>query len=428
MDAGSKVAQAINLNSSNGGLTVLLIGNYGYDRQESMQRFAKVLADELPKHGVEVIVCNPAPLFGTLRPSAVGLGKWLGYIDKFIIFPVLLARQLSSLKTQCLERERGLVAHICDHSNAVYVRYLGTVGHLVTCNDLLAVRSALGEIKQNATRWSGRFLQKMILAGLNRAQRVACISEATGSDLLRISKLSPNRVGVIYMGQNHPYHPVPSATARTRIARGLDGQEISDSTFILHVGGNHWYKNRRAVLEIYGAMRTLMASIGAAAIPRLVMIGPSPTSEMNVVLDRQPELKAEVVFLQDITNEELAAFYSVAELLLFPSIEEGFGWPISEAQACGCRVVTTGKAPMTEVGGDAAAYLSPADVDGSDADGFERAARGVVEILNEDHSSRRQRIERGLKNAARFSTDGMVRQYLETYREVILRVTGSCLN
>ena len=58
-----------------------------------------------------------------------------------------------------------------------------------------------------------------------------------------------------------------------------------------------------------------------------------------------------------VGNEALAALYSGAELLLFPSLEEGFGWPIIEAQASGCRVVTTGKAPMTEVGGNAAFYL-----------------------------------------------------------------------
>ena len=409
-------------------LTVLLIGNYAYDRQESMQRFAKVLAGELPKHGVEVVACEPIPFFGRLRPSPVGLGKWLGYIDKFVLFPVLLARRVSILKARHPESARGFVVHICDHSNAVYVRCLGKVSHLVTCNDLLAIRSARGEFKQNATRWSGRFLQDMILSGLDRAQRVACISEATSRDLLRVSKLPPNRVGVIYMGQNFPYKPVPSTAARSRIAGRLNSRWPSDFTFILHVGGNHWYKNRRGVIEIYAAFRALMASLGASAIPRLVMIGPAPTPEMNAVLDRQPGLRAEVAFLQDVTNEELEAFYSAAELLLFPSLEEGFGWPISEAQACGCRVVTTGKNPMTEVGGDAAAYLSPEEVDGSSADGFQRAARNLAEVLGEDPLSRRQRIERGLRNAERFSTGEMIHRYLETYREITNTAAGPSLN
>ncbi len=51
--------------------------------------------------------------------------------------------------------------------------------HLVTCHDLLAIRSALGEIKENPTKLTGRRLQSMILTGLVRSQRIACVSEQT---------------------------------------------------------------------------------------------------------------------------------------------------------------------------------------------------------------------------------------------------------
>ena len=78
---------------------------------------------------------------------------------------------------------------------------------------------------------------------------------------------------------------------------------------------------------------------------------------MNEFMDAHPEMAASVIPLTNVDNETLRALYSAAELLLFPSLEEGFGWPIVEAQACGCRVVTSQKAPMTEAGGDAAFYL-----------------------------------------------------------------------
>jgi glycosyltransferase involved in cell wall biosynthesis len=400
-------------------LHVLLIGNYLNDQQESMQRFATVLAEELPKHGVEVETCHPTPVFGRLRPSAFGLGKWLGYIDKFVVFPFALRRRISRRTNECRDQGRKFLVHICDHSNAHYTRYLNAIPHLVTCNDLLAIRSARGEIKQNVTRRSGRLLQSMILNGLNRAGRVACISEATSKDLLRLSNLSASQVKVIYMGQNHPYRPVPLAAARRQIAQTPGVQMAADCPYVLHVGGNHWYKNRVGVLEIYAALRRVMAATGAARIPKLVMIGPERTLEMDALVNREPELSGEVIFLHGVSNEDLGAFYSAAELLLFPSLEEGFGWPITEAQACSCRVVTTGKAPMTEVGGDAAVYLSPADVDGTDAGGSERAARIIAGLLNEDDVSRQRRIAQGLENADRFSTAEMIRQYVETYQEII---------
>src|SRR5207249_6761486 len=100
------------------------------------------------------------------------------------------------------------VVHICDHSNALYVRHIEKRPHLVTCNDMLAIRSAHGEFPQNRTGWSGRILQRWILAGLRRARRLTCISEATRHDVLRLTGHRPEVVSVTYMGQNFPYMPV----------------------------------------------------------------------------------------------------------------------------------------------------------------------------------------------------------------------------
>jgi glycosyltransferase involved in cell wall biosynthesis len=70
----------------------------------------------------------------------------------------------------------------------------------------------------------------------------------------------------------------------------------------------------------------------------------------------------DVIELIDPSNEELQALYSCANLMLFPSLQEGFGWPIIEAQACGCPVVTSNRMPMTEIGGDAATYIDPDNI------------------------------------------------------------------
>jgi hypothetical protein len=59
----------------------------------------------------------------------------------------------------------------------------------------------------------------------------------------------------------------------------------------------------------------------------------------------------QVVFARGLTNEALEVAYSSAGLLLFPSLAEGFGWPIIEAQACGCPVLTTAEPPRNEIGG-----------------------------------------------------------------------------
>lgn len=371
-------------------MKVLLVANYEPDRQESMLRFATALETGLRAAGCIVTVARPRPFFGRLRWGNTGLAKWLGYLDKFVLFPPRLRRAA-----------RGAdVVHICDHSNAMYVPHVEARPHLVTCNDMLAVRSAQGDFPQNRTGRTGRILQWWILDSLRRAKRLTCISEATRTDVLRLTGQPPERVSVTYMGFNHAYAPVieiAQAAEARRCGEPFDRDVFAryglpSEPYLLHVGGAQWYKNRAGVVAAHTAL-------GPDA-PRLLIVGRAGT-----------DLPASVEHRADVNNEALAALYSGAELLLFPSLEEGFGWPIIEAQACGCRVVTTNKAPMTEVGGHAAFYVS------DPSDPSEIAAR-VRDALLQDAVTRRGFIAGGLANAARFSTQRMIREYQTIYREL----------
>ena len=91
---------------------VLLIGNYPLDRQQSMQRFTNMMLQGLNAAGVSAEVVAPAPVLGKLFGSDNFIGKWLGYIDKFILFP----RQLRSRLAR-----RPAVVHIFYNSNAMYI-------------------------------------------------------------------------------------------------------------------------------------------------------------------------------------------------------------------------------------------------------------------------------------------------------------------
>ena len=96
---------------------------------------------------------------------------------------------------------------------------------------------------------------------------------------------------------------------------------------------------------------------------------------------------------------------------LFPSLYEGFGFPVIEAQACGCPVVTTQRAPLTEIGGNAAVYIE----DPLDASA---AAEAVLQILRFGPSERQQMQQRGLLNASRFSERGMIEGYIDLYHKL----------
>jgi glycosyltransferase involved in cell wall biosynthesis len=405
-------------------VNVILVGNYPFDQQESMQRFANLLVAELPKLGVDVTLVAPRPLLGLLKPSAVGLGKWLGYLDKFLVFPFSLRRAIGRLR-----RSQGdggaVIVHICDHSSSPYVRYLHGVAHLVTCHDLLAIRMARDEFGSGMVGRAGRQYQRIIANGLRRAGRIVCVSHSTKLDLVRLIGRSADEIVVLHNGLNHPYAPLPFDLARQRVSALLSQLRLAPAggrefSYILHVGGNHWYKNRAGVLRIYASVRAECQRLGMK-VPKLIAAGPRPTPELLRITRDYPEWKDDFIFPGPVANEDLRALYSAAELLLFPSFEEGFGWPIVEAQACGCRVVTTGRAPMTEIGGEAAVYLDPAWV-GSLSGGEDprRAAQTVLEVLTEDPSARASRVAGGLQNAARFSGNRMAEEYLRLYRELAL--------
>ena len=353
-----------------------------------MQRFAKMLQVGLVELGHEVRLIRPEPFFGRLRLSSNGLRKWLGYVDKFLLFPHQL-REAASWAD---------VVHICDHSNAVYIKFLN-VPHLVTCHDFLAICSALGELKENPTKWTGRQLQRMILTGLQRSQRLACVSEKTRTELLRLAKVDNSIVSVIYNGLNYPYSPMEETESRKRLnSLGL----ASNPPFILHVGGNYWYKNRLGVLAIFNYLRQEPDLSGL----HLVMLGQPFTNQMQQFI-RDNILEMHVKELVAVENEDLRALYSSATALIFPSLQEGFGWPIVEAQACGCPVFTSNRAPMTEVGGDAAIYIEP--------NSPKEAAKKIAGNIPFPEKSKKA----GLKNAKNYSMIKMINEYVQVYQEML---------
>lgn len=370
-------------------MKILLIGNYQLDAIKSMDKFAQMLEAYLSQFGHQVRIICPQPCLGGISLFPRFIRKWLAYIDKLILFPPQLLQELSWAD----------VVHVCDHGNAVYVKYLQASPHIVTCHDLFAIRAGLGEFSQYQTGWTGKKLQQMILKGLDRTQKVVCVSEATKNDLLRLSTLDEKAVSVIPMGLNYPYSPMKACEAKER----LESLGIPvNCSFILHVGANHWYKNRLGVLSIF---QQLIPDSQASKF-YLVMAGKPMTNEMHQFI-QQHKLEQRVIELVDINNEDLRALYSSAIALLFPSLYEGFGWPIIEAQACGCPVFTSNSPPMNDIGGEAAIYI--------EANNPQAAVAKIIDYLPNLEELKLKSII----NAQKFSTEIMINQYLNLYEIAI---------
>jgi glycosyltransferase involved in cell wall biosynthesis len=370
-------------------LRVLLIGNYVPDRQQSMLRFGEMMKRGLQERAVDVTLLQPDARWLGQRNAGSGLGKWLGHGDKLVRFPAIL---------RAAARNHDVI-HILDHSNAPYCRTISDRPHLVTCHDLLAIRSAMGEFPENPTRWSGRRLQAMILRGIKQARMVACVSRATQTDLARIAGINGERSRVVPNGLNHPYCPMPAADVAARLsAHGIP----TGTRYLLHVGGNHWYKHRSAALRIAAALRR----IDGHGDIRLVMVG-EPLDDALRTLATTEGLTGHLHELPGISNDDLNALYNGALGLVFPSLYEGFGWPVIEAQSAGCPAFISDRAPLPEVAGTSAIRFDPLKPD--------LAATAIAEAL----PRRAQLAAAGSENVARYSAAAMIDGYLSLYRTLI---------
>lgn len=366
---------------------VLLVGNYGPDRQESMGRFTQMLAEGFKAAGVRHEVIAPQAKWGTWRGEYrySGFRKWLGYADKYLCFPRELGRR----------RKEGWVVHFTDHSSAMYCR--AGEGDVVTCHDLLAVRGALGEDTDCPATATGVVLQKWILRGLGRAGVVACVSKTTAEDARRLLPgLRGEALRVVPNGLNYPYGRMGAAERDARLARlGLRAGEYG-----LHVGSNLERKNKAAVL---GAV----AAAGVEFVGEVVFAGP-PLSARLQEAAKVLGLRERVRMAVRPDNATLEALYAGARALVFPSRWEGFGWPIIEAQACGCPVICGDGSALPEVAGDGA-ILCGAD---------DHAALGRALVATGEPGRREVLIAAGRRNAAKYSTEAMVAGYVGIYREL----------
>ncbi len=371
---------------------------------QSMPRFANMLAAGLTARGHMVKIWNPAPVFVRL-PAPRFLKKWLGYIDQYIVFPTRVRRKIKSTPKDTL-------FVFTDHALGPWVPIVKDLHHVIHCHDFLAQWSALGVIPENPTSWTGRLYQSYIGRGYSRGKNFISVSEKTRNDLHQFLSRKPLVSEVVYNGLNQSFNRIDRITARN-----IFGERIKmdlSSGYILHVGGNAWYKNRRGVIEIYDAWRTA----GGQKLP-LLLVGETPSQDLVNKYSQSP-FQSDIHCLPGIEDRFVQHAYAGASVFLFPSLAEGFGWPIAEAMAAGCPVITTDERPMTEVAGTAA-YLIPRMPNSlSEVQRWSETCAAVLrEAVALQGEALNERVQAGIANARRFDTDVALNHIEDIYRNIL---------
>ncbi len=360
-----------------------------------MLRFAEMLQTGWRQRRVPAFLVQPEPWLGKKAPGR--LHKWAAYVDQYVRFP---GRAAKLAKKAGWNSAQPTVFHICDHSNSIYLRGLGGRRVVLTCHDLLAVRGALGEPTYCPASRTGKYLQAMILSNLRRTPWVACDSAATAADLRRLTgRGNDPHIETIPLALNAPFVPVPTLVAGNRLAK-YPG--LLDAPYILHVGSGLVRKNREGVLRSLALAREYWKG-------RVVFAG-EPLQEREKAVARELKLPDDVVReIPHPEHDELVALYNRAHALVFPSYCEGYGWPVLEAQACGCPVICSNVTSLPEVAGDAGILLAPDDHGGY--------ADAILSLSN--YGERSQRIAAGIANAARFSEARMFDAYAKLYQRAL---------
>lgn len=371
----------------------ILIGNYKPDKQESMHRYALMLMNGFNQADVSTEIWYPTVFFGKwAKTTTSGIGKWLGYIDKWIIFGVILKIK-STFST-----EKDILYHICDHSNAPYLALLPKSNTVITCHDVLAIQGALGVSESYCPATAtGKILQRWIFHYLSNAKKIAAVSQYTLNQLLSLSTTDAQKDKqwvVIPNAFNALFYPMSEGERKTKLTHlGLE-----DIPFILHVGSSLARKNRLLLLK-------MLALLGDKWNGKICFAGQSLDQSL---LDAAKSLSLENRIVSAIKPDHstLVALYSACEAFIFPSFSEGFGWPIIEAQACGAPVIASHLDPLPEVSGGAALHANP----------FQPETFVEAFQLLQDKELKLTLIEDGFQNCKRYETNNIINAYLNLHR------------
>ena len=375
-------------------MQVILIGNYLQDHQESMERFALMLQSGFEETGIQSEIWRPTVFFGKWAKSAhTGLGKWLGYIDKWLIFPLIIRWHLLNRSLQ----QTDVLFHICDHSNSPYLAHLPKDRTGITCHDVLAIRGAMGYTDAYCPASGfGKILQRWILSNLREARFLAADTQNTLDQLNELTQSDIDhkmKWRVIHIGFNNEFYLIEESRRKAL----LQGTGVSAKLFLLCVGSGLLRKNRKLLIDMAVALgerwQGYLCFAGQAVDDSLLAY-----AELHGVKER-------VVSVVEPDHDTLLALYSACEVLVFPSFSEGFGWPVIEAQACGAPVIASSLAPMPEVSGGAAMHADPYHP--------QAFANALVQL--QDKTFRNDLIQRGYINCRRFESARMITAYLDLY-------------
>jgi len=324
------------------------------------------------------------------------------------IIPLNVTTHSISLKNVILDSK--IIQNIAVSENADIIHFyynmsfpfLSKVPSLLTIHDVIpfTFREAMGF-------FSNKFLYK---PGIRMACRlndmIATVSDFSKQDIAKKVGAPIDKIRVIPNGLREP-NPIDKSLEQELKIRF----EIED-TFILNVGGIHERKNIIRLILAFSRLVKLHGYSGKLLITGAVSGAPYQ-KKMKSICDTailETSMEKRIVFTGFISENELDSLFRMAELLIYPSLYEGFGIPVLEAMKLNLPVITSNITAMPEVAYDAALLVNPNSI--------EEMTTAMYTLLH-DKTLREEIKQKGMKRAQSYTWQNASEKYLQLYKEVI---------
>jgi len=266
---------------------------------------------------------------------------------------------------------------------------------VVTVHDMSFVR-----VPDAASPQLRQYLNRVVPRSVRRADCVIADSQSTKDDLIDLYGVEPDKISVLLSGIASHYF-VDSVSKMTMRSK----YNIPDAPYIFSVGTVQPRKNYSRLIQALVILRRMYHNL------HLVIAGGSGWLEDDMYRTIEAAKQADFVHLIGFVDDaDLPALYHDAACVAYPSLYEGFGFPVLEAMASGTPVVTSNVSSLPEVAGDAALLVDPYRV--------EEIAHAIQRILG-DSELRQELIQRGYKQAAKFTWANSAKQLHQIYTKVL---------
>lgn len=284
------------------------------------------------------------------------------------------------------------IIHINSQGYAHLAYFLPKDKLIITCCDLIPLI-----IKGKNFIYNN--LMTYTFSGLKKASKIISISNSTKNDLVRYLHIPEEKIIVIYPKIHEEFKRLDNEIILNIKKSLFPGKKI-----ILYVGSYLPNKNLPVILKAFQKIKLKIKNLTLVIVNEKNKL---PVEYRMLINDLC--IEKDICFTEYIPDQKLIELYNMADVFLFPSLYEGFGFPVIEAMACGCPVITSDTSSLPEVVGDAGIMVNPNDCNGI-------AKKAILLLKNQE--IRDIMINKGLKQAEKFR-DNPSEKVLDIYRELI---------